>query len=203
MATEKPDTASEALQPTKEEVVILVDQKKNAVDKQEASMAKAKDTKGAAGAAAQEDAQQPADTDSGEKEGMSLVKKVAIGAGVAAAVGVSYALLSGSSDDGPRLPTPEEMVGQWRGQGTSQVDRRTYSGVYTLYAGGSHIYDVYVSDGERHRGRGTWTLSEGTNTLVIKNDTGSVYVGDFLDENFTTISMRTTDGRWALVLTKM
>jgi hypothetical protein len=68
---------------------------------------------------------------------------------------------------------------------------------------GSHTYDIFVTgDNERKRGRGTWILAEGTNTLQLNNDTGSTYIGEFLNEDFTTITIRTTDGRWETVLTK-
>ncbi|KJS03605.1 MAG: hypothetical protein VR65_01265 [Desulfobulbaceae bacterium BRH_c16a] len=137
------------------------------------------------------------------EEGWSTMTKVGIGVGAAAVVGVALAFAGGSGDSGPKLPTPEILVGKWNAQSRSLTDRRTYSGVYDLYTVGSHTYDIFVTgDNEHKRGRGTWILAEGTNTLQLKNDTGSIYIGEFLNEDFTTITIRTTDGRWETVLTK-
>lgn len=141
-----------------------------------------------------------------EEEGLSTMTKVGIGVGVAAVVGAGLALAAGGGgggDSGPVLPTPEILVGKWTARATSNVDRRTYTGVYNLYTAGSHAYDIYITgDNVRKRGRGNWTLIEGTNTLRLENDTGSVYVGDFQNENFTTITMTNQLDRWELVLTK-
>lgn len=148
---------------------------------------------------------EPAEED---EEGLPTIAKVGIGVGAAAVVGIAVALVAGGSKEesgptGPTLPTSEILVGRWNGRGTSHEDNRTYSGVYDLYTIGSHNYDIYVTgDDVRKQGHGTWTLVAGTNTLQLENDTGSVYVGDFQNEDFTTISMTTTNGNWGLVLTK-
>ena len=149
---------------------------------------------------------QPLPAEPVEEEGMSTLTKVGLGVGVAAVVGAGLALAAGGGgdgDSGPVLPTPEILVGRWTARATSNVDRRTYTGVYNLYTAGSHTYDIYITgDNVRKRGRGNWTLIEGTNTLRLENDTGSVYVGDFQNENFTTITMTNQLDRWELVLTK-
>ncbi|BCL61468.1 hypothetical protein DGMP_21610 [Desulfomarina profundi] len=140
-----------------------------------------------------------------EKEGWSTLQKVGLGVGVVAVVGVAAAALGGgiSSSDEPAMPTSEELVGVWRSTGTSLVDHRTYRGTYDFYAIGNHIYDIVVSTGEHKRGRGTWFLEEGTKILHVRNDTGSHYVGEFEGEDFRHILLKTTNGRWKVVLDKI
>ncbi len=137
-----------------------------------------------------------------KQEGMSTLTKVGIGVGAVAVVGVALALGGGSSDDGPKYATPEGMVGPWSAQATS-VDRRTYTGVYTFYLGGSHTYDITISDGEVKRGRGNWRLDSLTGALSIQNDTGTVYRGNFAERDFSAIILNSNDGRWQLILSKM
>jgi hypothetical protein len=137
-----------------------------------------------------------------KQEGMSTLTKVGIGVGVAAVVGVALALGGGSSDDGPKYATLEGMVGPWSAQAKS-VDGRTYTGVYTFYLGGSHTYDITISDGEVKRGRGNWRLDSLTGALSVENDTGTVYSGNFLEQNFSIIILSSNDGRWRLTLSKM
>lgn len=137
-----------------------------------------------------------------EKQGMSTLTKVGIGVGVAAVVGIAIGLAGGSSDSGPSYPTAEELVGSWHAEGISQVDERTYTGTFNFYTVGSHTYDVYVSDGAHNRGRGNWSLTEGTYSLRVENDSGSVYKGDFAEGAYNTITMATTNGRWQVTLSR-
>lgn len=138
-----------------------------------------------------------------ESEGLSTLTKVGIGVGAAAVIGVALALSGGSDSDDPKFPTEAGMVGQWNGSGTRFSDGQTYNGTYTFYAGGSHTYDIYVSDGAHKRGRGSWSLPIGTYSLTVNNYSGSTYKGEFLNENFATITLTTTDNRWQVVLTKL
>lgn len=143
--------------------------------------------------------------ESGSEEGWSTWQKVGVGAGVVAVVGVAAAALGGGSSgpDEPAMPTPEGLLGVWRSAGTSLVDHRTYSGTYDFHSIGNHIYDIVVSTGEHKRGRGTWYLEEGTKILHVRNDTGSHYVGEFEGEDFRHILLKTTNGRWQVVLDKI
>lgn len=149
---------------------------------------------------------QPVKTESDEKseEGFSTAAKIGIGVGVVAVIGGAALALSGGSggDSGPQYPTAAELVGKWDGRGTAHDGERRYLGVYDLYAVGVHSYSIVGNDGVHKEGRGTWSIAEGTNTLTIRNDSGSIYVGDFQGEIFTTISLTTTNDRWDLVLTK-
>lgn len=147
----------------------------------------------------------PAEPAEEADEGMSTLAKVGIGVGAAAVIGVGVAMLAGggSEDSGPVLPTSEQLIGRWTARGTSHVDNRTYTGVYDLYTIGSHTYDIYITgDNVRKQGRGAWALGAGTNSLRLENDAGSVYIGDFQNEDFTIITLQTTNGRWEVVLTK-
>lgn len=139
-----------------------------------------------------------------EETGMSTMTKIGIGVGAAALVGVGLALAGGGgSDSGPAFPTAEGLVGKWSARATSHVDKRTYTGVYDLYAVGSHTYDIFITgDNVRKQGRGNWTLVAGTNTLRVENEGGSVYIGEFQNENFTTITLTNQYNRWELVLTR-
>jgi hypothetical protein len=146
-----------------------------------------------------------ADNDGKSEEGLSTATKVGIGVGVAVVIGGAALALGGSSsggDSGPKYPTAAELVGKWDGRGTSHDGVRRYLGVYDLRAGGVHTYSIVLNDGVHHEGQGTWSIAEGTNTLTIRNGTSSVYIGDFKDENFTTISMTAHNTGWDLVLTK-
>ena len=138
-------------------------------------------------------------------EGWTTWQKVGIGAGAVAVVGVAAAAMGGggSSSSEPAMPTSEDLLGVWRSVGTSLTDHRTYSGTYDFYSIGNHTYDIIVSTGEHKRGRGTWLLEEGTKILHVRNDTGSHYVGEFEGENFKHILLRTTNGRWQVVLDKI
>lgn len=222
MATEAPGSISAPSQEAgTSEVVVLNDHKKAAAGEHQepdnTKIEKAQDPDPVsheqkkdqpvdiAGAARENDvpteSSEPAED---EKEGLPMIAKVGIGVAAAAVVGITVGLaVGGSKESGPELPTPEMLIGRWSGRGTSYADNRTYTGVYDLYAIGSHTYDIYVTgDDVRKQGRGVWTLGTGTNTLQLENDTGSVYVGDFQNEDFTTITMTTTNGSWGLVLTR-
>ena len=138
------------------------------------------------------------------EEGFSTAAKIGIGVGVVAVIGGAALALGGSSggDSGPKYPTAAELVGKWDGRGTAHAGDRRYLGVYDFYAVGVHTYSIVGNDGVHKEGRGTWSIAEGTNTLTIRNDSGSVYVGDFQGEIFTTISMTASNTGWDLVLTK-
>ncbi|MBU1567580.1 MAG: hypothetical protein KJ630_18385 [Proteobacteria bacterium] len=139
------------------------------------------------------------------EEGMPTLTKVGIGIGAAAVVGGVLLLAGGGVDggkSGPRYPTAAELVGPWSAQAKNDEYHLTYFGVYNLYAIGFHTYDIYGSGGDHKQGTGTWSIGEKTNTLTLNNDSGSTYVGDFQNENFTTISMNHTVLKWELVLTK-
>ncbi len=123
--------------------------------------------------------------------------KVTTGVVVAAVIGLTPLFSPGSTH-----PTAAQVVGQWKAQGVSNKDQRTYVGLYDFYANGKHTYDIILNNGVERQGRGVWTLTEGTNTLQVKNDTGSVYVGMFDSDNFTTIAMITSDNNWGLILKK-
>ena len=139
-----------------------------------------------------------------EEEGMSPLSRIGIGVGVVAVVGVGLAFAGGgSSDSGPTMPTPESLVGKWNAQARCTTDSRTYNGMYDLQATGSHTYDIYVTgDNVRKQGNGHWSLIEGTSTLRLENDTGSIYLGEFHNENFTTVTLNNQGNKWELVLTR-
>lgn len=134
-------------------------------------------------------------------EAMSTGMKVAlgVGGGVVAIAGIA-ALAGGSGgDSSPKPPTQEQMVGPWQANAFS-VDDRTYSGTYTLYAGGSHSYDLYISDGTRKVGSGAWRLVD--YALELRNFSGSTYRGGFAPGVKNSATLTTTDNRWKLTITK-
>lgn len=138
----------------------------------------------------------------GDTEGLSTWAKVGIGLGVALVAGVAIAAGGGSDD--PSFPTQESMVGTWNAQAIRTDGSDSYTGSYTLYNGGVHTYDIFVaSDGERKRGNGNWSQPTETYSLSLRNDTGSLYQGEFASDNFSNITLITSDGRWKLTLTKM
>lgn len=136
-----------------------------------------------------------------ESEGMSTGMKYTLGVGGAVVALVGIAALAGgsSSDSSPTPPTEEQMVGPWSADANS-VDGRTYSGTYTLYSGGSHSYDLYISDGRHKVGSGAWKLVD--YDLEIRNYSGSTYRGTFAQGVKNTVTTYTTDGRWKDTLTK-
>jgi hypothetical protein len=136
-----------------------------------------------------------------DEKGMSTGMKYTLGVGgaVVALVGIAALAGGGSSDSPPTPPTNEEMPGPWTANANS-VDGRTYSGTYTLYSGGSHSYDIYVSDGQHKVGSGAWKLVE--YDLELRNYNGSTYRGTFDQGVKNTVTTYTTDGRWKNVLTK-
>lgn len=139
-----------------------------------------------------------------ESTGMSTGMKYTLGVGgaVIAIVGI-VALAGGSSSDSsdspPTPPTDAQMVGAWSAAANS-VDGRTYTGTYTLYSGGSHTYDIYVSDGRHKVGSGAWKLVD--YTLELRNFSGSTYRGTFAQGVTTSVTTVTTDSRWRTILTK-
>ena len=144
-----------------------------------------------------------ADDGKDRKEGMSTLTKVGIGVGAVAVIGLAaLAVSGGSGDSGPTPPTQEQILGVWDVVGTSQIDEHTYYGSYNFYQIGSHTFDIMTSYAGRKTGRGNWRIDEGTYTFHIVNDTGSHYVGEFTPDNYTTITVRTVDGRWSSTLTK-
>lgn len=134
-------------------------------------------------------------------EGMSTGMKYTLGVGgaVVALVGIAALATGGSSDSPPTPPTEEQMLGPWTANANA-VDGRTYSGTYTLYSGGSHSYDIYVSDGNHKVGSGAWKLVD--YNFELRNYSGSTYRGTFAQGVKNTVTTYTTDGRWKNVLTK-
>ncbi|MCP3890687.1 MAG: hypothetical protein GY702_17725 [Desulfobulbaceae bacterium] len=186
---------------TVNDVVVLSDQKKMVEVEEEGVDVNSSVAEEATENSADNEAGDPETTKS---ESMSTWTKVGIGAGVVAVVGIALAAGGGGGgDDGPSFPTNASMVGIWSAQGTQRVGSKTYTGTYTLYDGGASRYDISLSDGEYLAGSGRWVQPAETLTLQIANDTGSVYVGEFVAGSFSTITMVTTNGDWQLVLTKM
>ena len=144
---------------------------------------------------------QPEPSPKAESTGMSTGMKYTLGVGGAVVALVGIAALAGgsSSDSSPTPPTDEQMVGPWQANASS-ADGRTYTGTYTLYSGGSHSYDIYVSDGNHKVGSGAWKLVE--YDLEIRNYSGSTYRGTFAEGVKNTVTTYTTDGRWKNILTK-
>lgn len=134
-------------------------------------------------------------------EAMSTGMKVAlgVGGGVVAIAGIAALAGGGSGGSSPTPPTQEQMVGPWQANAFS-VDDRTYSGTYTLYAGGSHSYDLYISDGTHKVGSGVWRLVD--YALELRNFSGSTYRGSFTQGVKNSVTLNTTDGRWKLTITK-
>jgi hypothetical protein len=134
-------------------------------------------------------------------EPMSTGMKVAlgVGAGVVVIAGIAALAGGGSGDSSPTPPTTDQVVGAWHANAIC-VDSRTYSGTYTLYAGGSHYFDITISDGTHIAGSGAWNLNE--YDLQLRNYQHSTYQGTFAEGIKTTVTLYTTDGRWKLVLTK-
>lgn len=143
----------------------------------------------------------PEATSKEDDEGMSTGMKYTLGVGgaVVALVGIAALATGGSSDSTPTPPTEEQMLGPWTANANA-VDGRTYSGTYTLYSGGSHSYDIYVSDGNHKVGSGAWKLVD--YNFELRNYSGSTYRGTFAQGVKNTVTTYTTDGRWKNVLTK-
>lgn len=177
-----------------EGMLVLTDQKKEAVDVEaEPAVAKKDST-------ALPRKKYEAETEETTSDGWPTWAKVGLGVGGAAVLVGTAMAMGGSSSDEPAMATQEGMLGAWHG--VAQSGRHTYDGTYNFHSIGHHTYDINTNYDGRKRGTGTWTIIEGTNTLFIQNNSGSTYRGDFMDENFHTINMTTTDGRWNLVLTK-
>ncbi len=174
--------------------LVLTDQKKEAVD------VKAEPSVAGEDKAALPRKKYEAETEETTSDGWPTWAKVGVGVGGAAVLVGAAMAMGGSSPDEPAMATPEGMLGAWHG--VAQSGSHTYDGTYNFHSIGHHTYDINTNYDGRKRGTGTWTIIEGTNTLFIQNNSGSTYRGDFMDENFHTINMTTTDGRWSLVLTK-
>ncbi len=129
--------------------------------------------------------------------------KPGIEAGAALLLGIALLFFGGCKNSDLKHPTAAELIGKWQSTGTSYKDTRTYSGIYDFFAIGQHTYDIILSDGVQKQGYGVWSMTAEADALLMENDTGSIYVGTFRDENFTTISMTTIDNQWGLVLTKV
>ncbi|BHH84008.1 hypothetical protein LA52FAK_22970 [Desulforhopalus sp. 52FAK] len=132
---------------------------------------------------------------------MSTGMKIAIGVGAGAVAIAGIAGLAGgsSSDSPPTPPTLDQMVGTWQAEAHS-ADGRNYTGTYTLYAGGSHQYDVYISDGNHIVGSGAWKLNE--YFLELRNYNHSTYQGSFAEGVKNTVTLVNTAGTWKLTITK-
>lgn len=151
----------------------------------------------------------PAEADKAEtpeveaKEGMSTGMMVGIGAGAAALVVVAVAAggSGGSSDSGP--PSAEQVVGVWHAEGVGHVQGKTYTGTYTINAGGTHTYNLVMTvtrtgAQENRVGNGRWYLNGAE--FELHNDTGSVYKGTFTNKN--SVVVETTNGWWTTTLTR-
>lgn len=126
--------------------------------------------------------------------------KAGIGAGVILVAGIA---LSGGGSSGPTYPNEERLVGVWNAQGVRTDGSNSYTGTFTLSAGGTHTYDIILAaNNERKTGRGTWYNEPQTYSLILNNDSGSLYIGEFVPGNLSTITLTTSDGRWQLTLTK-
>ncbi len=118
--------------------------------------------------------------------------------------GVIFApfLSDGSENNSHKHPTAADMVGKWKAEATSCKDKRTYTGIYDFYAIGNHTYDIVLNDDIHKQGSGVWSMMEGTDFLQMENDTGAVYFGTIEGEDFTTITLFTTNNQWGVVLKK-
>ncbi|MFH0780940.1 MAG: hypothetical protein V2B20_03175 [Pseudomonadota bacterium] len=137
------------------------------------------------------------------QKGLPCQYKAGIEVGAAVVLGIALLFSGGCKSRNLKHPTTTELIGKWQSAGTSYKDIRTYAGIYDFYAVGKHTYDIILSNGVQKQGRGVWRITEEADALQVENDTGSVYVGTFRDENFTTITMTTTNNEWGLVLTKV
>ncbi len=179
----------------------LTDEKKEVISEASGSVEVSSDTQTDSRQSTAQETGEPAAVDEND-EGLSTLQWVGIGAGAAAlAIGIA-AVAKSSSDSGPSYPAEEDIVGSWRGQGTSLADSRTYDGTYTFYAGGRHTYNLLLSDGDVHRGNGTWFLTAKSYAFELHNATGTAYRGNFTAENFASVTLTTADGRWQVTLTK-
>lgn len=149
----------------------------------------------------QDDPDSQVDDSASANTSMSTGTKVAIGVGAGVvAIGGIAALSGGSSADStPVPPTEEQIAGVWQAHANS-IDDRTYSGTYTLYAGGSLAYDLYISDGRHKIDNGTWTLN--AYNLTLRNNNGSTYNGDFVQGVTNSVTLLNTAGTWKLVITR-
>jgi hypothetical protein len=130
--------------------------------------------------------------------------RLAIGLGLVAMVCIFFVLIASWGGGKPDFPSTEDLVGRWDAIGTRKDGNASYTGIYTLTAkDGLSTYDIVGRDGSTKSGNGTWEHPQETLALVIRNDTGSIYKGEFAQKDFTTVSMITTDGRWHLVLKKL
>lgn len=144
----------------------------------------------------------PEATSKNDGEGMSTGMKYTLGVGGAVVALVGIAALAGggsSSDSSPTPPTEEQMLGPWMADANS-VDSRTYTGTYTLYSGGTHSYEIFVSDGQHKVGSGAWKLVG--YDLELRNFGGSTYRGTFAQGVKNTVTTVTTDHRWKNILSK-
>lgn len=144
----------------------------------------------------------PEVTSKNDGEGMSTGMKYTLGVGGAVVALVGIAALAGggsSSDSSPTPPTEEQMLGPWMADANS-VDSRTYTGTYTLYSGGTHSYEIFVSDGQHKVGSGAWKLVG--YDLELRNFGGSTYRGTFAQGVKNTVTTVTTDHRWKNILSK-
>jgi len=141
-----------------------------------------------------------------EESESSLSTPLMIGIGVAVLVGGAVAIGSsggGGGDSTPAVPqtppTPDQLVAPWHAEGNQPGSGLTYSGTYHLYQGGGLGYDLRVSDGEHLVGGGSWRLDG--YTLSLHTDHGSLYRGDFVPGNISTVSLNANTG-WNLTLTR-
>ena len=122
--------------------------------------------------------------------------------GAVSALAMAIVCIDGSKNGNLNHPAMHELVGRWKSIGTCLKDPRTYGGIYDFYAVGNHRYDIILSDGVEKEGGGVWRLRQGTSILQVENDSGSVYVGIFRNDDFSTISLTTTNNEWRMVLQK-
>jgi len=141
-----------------------------------------------------------------EESESALSTPLMIGIGAAVLLGGAVALGSSGGGGGdstppadPIPPTPDQLVAPWHAEGNQPGSGRTYSGTYHLYQGGSLGYDLHISDGDHLVGGGSWRLDG--YTLSLHTDHGSLYRGDFVPGNITSVSLNANTG-WNLVLTR-
>jgi hypothetical protein len=185
------------------EVKVLEDQKKKGTD--QIADIDTNETSGEENTGKKEDEQGKV---AGEQsQGLSTGAKIGIGVGVVALVGLALVAGGGGSSGSsappaPTYPTTDMLLGVWNAQGTRLDGGSSYTGIYTLYNFDVHTYAIAGQDYERRTGGGRWSLALDSYSLTISNDTGSTYKGDFINEDYSTITLTTTDGRWRVVLTR-
>ena len=108
--------------------------------------------------------------------------------------------MAGGCRDWIAFPAAADIHGIWRAEGKSHKDTRTYSGIYEFLPAGRHGYDIVLNDGTAKKGSGEWSYEEGSGTLRVTNDTGSIYVGTFSRGKPGTVGLFTINNQWGVTL---